>query len=82
MCKREEERLFSKNGRRWEDNIKIGLKQIVFFLGVSRTFIVQVRNYKLLKNDFDSGKSELVGQSVQQPILHLMRWSLPPIADS
>jgi hypothetical protein len=62
MCRHEEERLFSKHGRRWEDNIKIGLKDS--FLGVDRTFLVQVRNYKLLKNDFDSGMSELGGQSV------------------
>jgi len=31
---------------------------------VDRAFLVRVTNYTLLKNGFDSGMSELVGQSV------------------
>jgi hypothetical protein len=61
MCKHEEKRLLSKHGRRWEGNIKIDLKGIGFEV-VDRTFVVQVRNYKLLKKEFDPGMNELVGQ--------------------
>jgi len=47
-----------------DGRIILKLASKIVFLGVDRTFLVQVRNYKLLKNDFDSRMSELVVQSV------------------
>ena len=38
MCKHEEERLLSKHGRRWEDNIKIALKEIGSFGALTGLF--------------------------------------------